>query len=455
MLRLFRRSWLPYSVLFGALLLLASLGWLRHGITFEDEKLLIQASSMLRSAVAPPSDSLWKDFVFIDTSYDPMLVAATGAEGLPLGTRPVVDRRKLAALFRILGDAGVHRFVLCDVLFLDPSEADAELQTAINGVPRVLIPYSLDAGGNPVPPVIDAPKALARYRQDGGSFVRFPLVQAGSLATVPLDMHRALYPDEEILGPLHLRTFVPDLRLPAESMPAALPLGQLLPLLSDPEQVRAYFQDRIVVIGAFGRKTDSHDTVFGPMPGPLVLTNVYLGLRHDDHRLSVWLLLFLWSALGGLTWYSLRRELGPTPAPSAEIWVDGDAGSSGPPRTLRERLREIGADGTENTIALVIISLATYFTFGLHLPVLLLAVLLTAFVGLMRRRHRIRLMVHAAWTYVQRRVNPPAGTAAETASPSAPASSTASESPFVEAAPDDGSPRDEQADVPSPRSPHA
>ena len=329
MLRLFQRSWLSHSVLFGALLVLLSLGWLRHGITFEDEKLLIQASSMLRSVVTPPPDSLWDDFVFIDTSYDPMLVEATGSEGFPIGTRPVADRRKLAALFRILGDAGVHRFVLCDVLLLDPSEADAELQKAFDGVPSVLIPYSLDAGGNPVPPVIDAPKALAQYRLDGGSFIRFPLVHAGSLTTVPLDMHRALYPDQEILGPLHLRTFVPDLRLPAESMPAALPLGQLLPLLSDPEQVRAYSQDRIVVIGVFARQTDSHATVFGPMPGPLVLANVYLGLRHNDHRLSVWLLLYLWSALGGLD----------VVQPAAQTWADPRPLGGGLGRRGRRLLR--------------------------------------------------------------------------------------------------------------------
>jgi hypothetical protein len=97
----------------------------------------------------------------------------------------------------------------------------------------------------------------------------------------------------------------------------------------------------------------------------------------------------------------------------------------------------------------------TYFAFGLHLPVLLLAVLLTAFVGLMRRRHRIRRVVHVAWTYVQRLVPSPAETASKTASPPVPASSTASASPFVEDAPDDSSPRDKQADAPSPRSPRA
>ncbi|PQJ26932.1 hypothetical protein BSZ35_18580 [Salinibacter sp. 10B] len=381
-----RQSWLPHSVVFGTALLLFALGWLRYGLPLEDEKLLVQVSSIIHGAIARAPEHAWDEFIFIDTAYDPMLVEAVDDEGFPIGERPITDRAELTALFRLLADTNVHRFVLCDILFLDPSPHDAALQDAIEGVRNLVIPYTLDASGTPVNLAVDAPRALAQYSQDGNTFVRFSLVD-GDRATIPLHMHRVLHPSEPVLGLLRLPRFIPDLRLPVQAMPAPLPLGQLLSVLTDTTAVRHYFKDRIVVIGALGRNLDIHDTVLGPMPGPLVLANLYLALRHGDHVLSPWLLFFLWGALVGLTWYSLSWELGPSPQSTVQAERKQETGRMGTRSGFRAWLQKLGAEGIENTFWLVLISLATYFVFRFHLPVLLLAVLLTLFVEGVRHRH--------------------------------------------------------------------
>ena len=394
------RSWLPVSLLLGLALTTLALGWLRYGFGLDDERLLLQASTLLQQGLTPQAarEADAARFTFIDTSYDLALVEATGADGFPLGNRAITDRAALARLLRRLARADAHRLVLCDVLFDTPSPDDAALQAAFDSLRRAVVPTVLDADGRPHPLVIDAPAAVAAYRQEGGSFVRFPLVAAGSLATVPLAMHRALHPGEPVRGPLRLDRFIPDLRLPPSAAPAPVPLGQLL-LLPEATLARDYFADRIVVVGAFAGGRDRHATALGSMPGPLLLANVYLALRYGDHVLTPGLLAFLWLALAGLTGHTLRTELGPRPAASARGYVDGDAAPPGttsapPGTTWRGRLRELGADGVEHTLWLAGISMIVYFGFGLHLPVLLLAVALTALTEALRYRAALRRRLH-------------------------------------------------------------
>jgi len=392
-----RRSWLPASLLWGTVLLATSFAWLCYGFTLDDEKLLVQTTAIARMALtAEPATHYADEFLFVDTAYDPALIEATDADGFPLGRQIITDRAALAAFFRALRAADVHRFVLCDIAFVAPSPDDAALQAALDGLRDVVVPQPLDAHGTPVPLVVDAPRALARYRKDGGTFVRFPLVQADTMVTVPIAMHRAMHPGAQILGSLSLPTFVPALRLLPQAMPAPIPLGQLLPVLADSAQARAFLDDRIVVVGDFSSPRDQHDTVVGSIPGALLLANVYLALREGDHVASPPLLAFLWLALVGLTWATLRRELGPAPRASRHQTVDRDAGTQGAAPTIRERARELAADGVENTVWLVLISLTTYAAFGLHVPVLILALALTAFVEALRWRHALLPLLRAA-----------------------------------------------------------
>jgi len=392
-----RRSWLPASLLWGTVLLATSFAWLCYGFTLDDEKLLVQTTAIARMALtAEPATHYADEFLFVDTAYDPALIEATDADGFPLGRQIITDRAALAAFFRALRAADVHRFVLCDIAFVAPSPDDAALQAALDGLRDVVVPQPLDAHGTPVPLVVDAPRALARYRKDGGTFVRFPLVQADTMVTVPIAMHRAMHPGAQILGSLSLPTFVPALRLLPQAMPAPIPLGQLLPVLADSAQARTFLDERIVVVGDLSSPRDQHDTVVGSIPGALLLANVYLALREGDHVASPPLLAFLWLALVGLTWATLRRELGPAPRASRHQTVDRDAGTQGAAPTIRERARELAADGVENTVWLVLISLTTCAAFGLHVPVLILALALTAFVETLRWRHALLPLLRAA-----------------------------------------------------------
>ncbi len=418
LLRILWRSWLPLSMVVATVLLLLSFGWLRYGPTlgYGSEALLFQATAVvqiaLREMQADDTASRHNEassFLFVDTAYDPTTIDAFGPEGYPLGQQVITDRAKLAELFRVLAATNVHRFVLCDVAFVDPSPDDDALQRALRDTRDVVVSYSLGPDGTPPPPLFDAPRALAEYSPDGDTLVRFPLVHADSIVTVPLHMHRALHPDEPVLGPMHLERFVPDMRILPQTMKKSIPLGSLLTLVADPARAREYFKDYIVVIGNFAGG-DKHETLVGPLPGPLILTNVYLALRHDDHAVNPGLLAFLWVALVALAWHVLRFELGPLQAvkrrsgtpphaerseqhPEAE--ADPEVAAESPPDAYwwtraGARLRKVGADGGRNTVFLTLISVAAYFAFGLHLPVLLLGTGLTLFVEALRYRRSRR-----------------------------------------------------------------
>lgn len=358
---------------------------LMHG----EETLLVQASSLVAQAFEDSDETKQarRQFTFVDVGYELSLIPKTDAYGFPIGTQPIVDRASLAQFFERLRQADAHRFVICDVLFEDEAPADSLLRPQITGLDRVVVPYRVD-DGTPADLQFDVPSALAQYPQTWGLFLKYPLVQYDSLATLPLHVHQQLYPDVPVTGPLALNTFIVDFRLLPGDVGTPIPLGNLQSL-ADSTLIDNYVRDRIVVLGDFSRGTDVHETVYGSMAGSLILANTVLALSNQDNVLRPGLLALLLLAFTLATAYTLYAEIGVR-------WRDGaprsGGGDSGP-----FAVREVLADGVEVTLSLVGISMVSYFVFGLHLPVLLLAVWLTAFTEAVRYRHVVRRRLRTLW----------------------------------------------------------
>lgn len=367
------------SALHGAWMVALALLLLTKGCASGDEVLLVRLASIFRHASASMDEGkrFGEKFTFVDVAHDLQLVEKTDADGFPLGNQAITDRKKLARLFRIMKREDTHRFVLCDVFFEDSTAGTASLQRAASGLRDALFPYHLGPSGRTQRPVIDVPQGLAQYTLHGGAFVKFTLVQQDSLETIPLKMHRALYPERRVTGWMRLNTFIPDMEMPAEGIGQAIPLNQLLQL-PEPILARDFLKDRIVVIGDFSSPADRHETVLGPMPGPLILANTYLALRAGNHRVSLGLLLFLWVAFSLLTVWNVTR----LPALSHAAFA-----LPGPWRGRRQKSRlerllpllgggreaSIWWNGLRNLLLLAVTSCIAYFTFSVHLHVLLLA----------------------------------------------------------------------------------
>jgi hypothetical protein len=133
-------------------------------------------------------------------------------------------------------------------------------------------------------------------------------------------------------------------------------LGELL-FLPD-EDIHEYVGDKIVVIGDF-MENDMHETLFEETAGPVILVNVFLSILDGDVYFNVWFILLL------LLVYSYMSYM---------AFYDGDY--------LEVKLRKVfGERNILKTLAgfvnylliLTLLSLVTFFVFGIHLNVFYLA----------------------------------------------------------------------------------
>lgn len=370
------------------------------------EALLTQGTTAVHRATSDGSDKEWtKEFQFIDVGHSLTLIEKTEETMWMGGVEPIVDRAQLVDVFRLINDYNLHRFVICDVFFEDETDHDDALQAELDRMRDVVIPYRVDPTTKRVLPlVVEAPSALAKYppvADDltetvvqifgtgttwGEGFYKFRAVQEDTMTTLPLYVHRQLHPEERATGPWRLNTYIPTPRIARDSLPVVGSLDQFWILLQNPQTARAALQDKVLIFGDFSRKTDEHATVLGPMPGALILANLYLSLREGDNVFSLVQFLFLWMVLSGFVW--------------ATLWIEiqrGDRLSSGQhygwwSRAKRgyRQVKNFVADALENSFCLIVISIASYVLFGTHLPVLSLGLALAVVVELIRYRHALR-----------------------------------------------------------------
>ncbi|MFY0687504.1 MAG: CHASE2 domain-containing protein [Cyclobacteriaceae bacterium] len=271
---------------------------------YKDEASVIQVSTFAKMLLSGDNKPDPASFLFINTSFDNALVTVFDETGfIPLGNQPITDREKLVELMETIHQNPQHKFLILDVFIEQTTPADEKLERLLNETPRTIAGHFIDEQYQPIQPSIDIPTGAVTVRVLNDEFTKYKLSYSDSVLTLPLkvflDETNSTYKHGEVVSwidgvPL-LNTFFLNFRvntydLKIDKSYPLINLGELLML--GPENIAELTNDRLVVIGDF-EANDNIETLFGSIPGPLLLTNVVLALEQMDMKISLPYLLFL------------------------------------------------------------------------------------------------------------------------------------------------------------------
>ena len=144
-------------------------------------------------------------------------------------------------------------------------------------------------------------------------------------------------------------------------------LGELLSM--NPEQINEMVKNRIVVIGSFA-KEDMHKTIYGDMPGALILLNVYLALVNQDNVVCTLFFIVLFVS------YTITSFMAFYPLKLAEKGILK--------YFKEEKILKFIMGWLSFVLLLILISAVTYFMFNIHINILYLSIYLYALRKIMR-----------------------------------------------------------------------
>lgn len=296
------------SILHALFLVAVTLWLLQKNYTYGDEKFVIRWSSIIKKMVFKIDDKPPRnDLLFINTSYDNMLIDRLDADGFSVGNQVITDREKLAKLFEIMkSNNSNHKYVICDVFFQDPSPYDSILNQNITQVENIIIPYHIGLDNGIQKPIFDVNKGFSDYNLIEDSFLKYSLVQNDSLLSLPLkmymDMYKAEFKKKDIISCMNgkpaFNTVIIDFKvryydIREDMSPESYPYVNLGEFMSLPDSVIAKtIKDRIVIIGD-SQERDMHQTLIGNMPGSIILLNVFLTLKESENLIKPLFLVIL------------------------------------------------------------------------------------------------------------------------------------------------------------------
>lgn len=239
-----------------------------------------------------------KDFLLINTHYDNMLVDGY-SDGIPMGNVSIVDRQNLTFLFNKIAKQDSHKYIICDIFFDNESVFDSLLGKAIGGTRNHIIPRK-DSLQQTLKYFRDLNSGLVDLSTVAGTFYKYKLYNEKLNAkSIPLkvyeDLNNVRFKDYGLFARLGKKLifndFVPEHKLNSYNLLEA----KTYPVINLNEIIRvndvnfgSYIKDRIIVIGNFN--TDMKNTIYGNIPGPLIILNSYLALENNDNKISFFLI---------------------------------------------------------------------------------------------------------------------------------------------------------------------
>lgn len=389
------------SFIHSLFLLLLGYIWLGMTYTFGDEAFLIKWTALIKKelfAIDPKPDP--GEVLFINSSASKKMVK-TGADPLLLSpsVELITDRSELAGLLELMvpfkDSIGL---IVIDVLFDIHADDDSLLQQRFNELgDKVLAVSFMPKVDSIVRPVLSVPYALSTYRSAAGMYFKYP-VAFQDQKTVPTVIYEKLtgariekkglfYRDGKKFS---LKTPITDFRVRMRDFKLGDGMGQtnysvhhletirLLGALMDKDDLRKLFTGKLVIIGDFNN--DIHKTVFGFMPGMLILYNAYLTLREGDNNMNLgWVLLMII----GFTWISYRLMTGKG-FNLFDLFK----------RKFRRGWVHFIVDSLDEVFFLSILTSFSYFFFNIHVNILVLFIylkLIEFLLDILRNKYKIDL----------------------------------------------------------------
>lgn len=298
--------------------------WLGMTYTFGDEAFLIKWTALIKKEILQidpkPSPG---DVLFINTSLSKTEVEIFDD---PLSVAPrkvlITDRKELIEFLHVLEPhKSKIKLLVLDILFDLPSNNDSLLQIEIQSFSdKILAASHINDAGKIVEPVIQIPHALATYQSAAHMFFKYPLFY-NEQKTLPTAIYEKLTSNKITKRKFFVRDGkmfslkapITDFKVRMNDFKIGQNLGESnyalhhlstineMGRLMDSEDVEKMFANKLIFLGDFDN--DVHKTVFGIMPGLLIVFNAYLTLAHNNNVITIWWLLLI---LAGFTWISYR-----------------------------------------------------------------------------------------------------------------------------------------------------
>jgi hypothetical protein len=291
-----RELW--FSTFHGLALSALTLIWMNLSWEFGDEVIVARINQIARYEVFNPTNQVVeqfkKDLLLINTSYDKTLIPYEDDYGS--GYMPATDRRMLATFMDRLSSAPQQpALVVVDLLFDHASADDSLLRVALKKIDNLIISSQSDENGNPIAPWPGLNFALAQYETTTGTFLKYNLV-SDTVQYLPAAMlHETKGTRFREWGGLvrtdsewWMNSFIVDLPVRKVHMDNGEVLTWNLAdaLAFNTQDVHRLVGGRIIIVGDFYRY-DTHDTLLGAQPGPLIVANAYLGMLQGIPRIKL------------------------------------------------------------------------------------------------------------------------------------------------------------------------
>jgi len=316
------------------------------------------------------------DYIFINNSYDNMLIQKFDEEGFPVGNQPITDRKKLAMFFdRLNKRPDSYKYLVCDIFFKDSSTFDSLLNSKIKDLKKCIFPYHISDSGAVEIPIFNVNKGLADYRSIQYVFMKYPLIGGDTLKSLPLKMYEDLSGKQFVKKGLFsylggkpcFSNMVVDFKLRyyelldrnSDVMYNLVNLGDLL-RMNDTIFYKS-INNKIILIGDYFEK-DLHQTLFGKMSGTLILLNIYLSLVNRENIISVGLIILLF-----IGFFAISFDLFSSSDIKERKYVQ---------KLSQTKFGKFLFKILSFVLYLTIISVLTYIIFNLHINILVLAIYL-------------------------------------------------------------------------------
>ncbi len=323
----FREHWrnITISAAHALLLALLTLIWMNLSWEFGDEVIVARINQIARYEIFNPKNEVVekfkKDLLVVNTSYDKTLIDYEDDYGS--GNKPVTDRKKLAEFFHVVNQATEDpKLVVVDIIFDNSSPDDSLLASELKKVDNLVISSELK-NGQPIQPWPGLNFALAQYETTTGTFLKYNLVN-DTIHYLPTAMYHETQGAKfrEWAGVVRsypgwwMNSFIVD--LPVRK--AHIDNGEVLiwnlgdALTFPPEDVRSIVSNKIIIVGDI-YNYDTHQTLLGAQPGPLIVANAYLGMLQGIPRIKLLdgfliFILYFVSTMYVLDWRRHKEKLG-------------------------------------------------------------------------------------------------------------------------------------------------
>ncbi|MEQ8361115.1 MAG: CHASE2 domain-containing protein [Cytophagales bacterium] len=294
------------SAIHAIFLIVVSYYWHKQPFLYDEELTLLRISSYFKRLVLHIDNKPdLSKYLFIDISWEKMLVDKYDEYGFPIGKEAVTSRPVLLEFFKRVSnfDEG-PKFIVCDIFFDVPTDYDRDLEKEINKFDNILCVSLYDSQYDTAfYPVLDVPTATTSFETSEGVFLKTKLVFADSIKTLPVQLYeytegKKLRADDHFNWStfrINLNSFVVDhgvrnYDLFESEITRKVYLSELL--LLDDESIEKIVKDKLIFIGDY-EDNDLVETIYGDLPGPIILVNIYNSIINKANQINALFIVYL------------------------------------------------------------------------------------------------------------------------------------------------------------------